>query len=92
MLIRCGKPPGMLDRGPGSLPWVDERGGRGRQVAKSYLPELIVGWRSDGVDYSRDYFFLGWWPLLFSLEWWGRFLVWGVWFPSRLLLEGTDHN
>jgi hypothetical protein len=38
----------MLDRGPRPLPWVDERGGRGRQVAKSCLPVLIVGWRSDG--------------------------------------------
>jgi hypothetical protein len=27
----------------------------------------------------------------FSLEWWDRFLVWGVWFPSHLPLEGTDH-
>jgi hypothetical protein len=27
---------------------VDERGGRGRRVAKSCLPVLIVGWRSDG--------------------------------------------
>jgi hypothetical protein len=42
---------------------------------------LIVGWKSDGVDRAWDYFFLGWWPLLFSLEWWGRLLVWGVWFP-----------
>jgi hypothetical protein len=40
----------MLDRGPGSIPWVDERGGRGRQVVKSHLPMLIIGWRSDGVD------------------------------------------
>jgi hypothetical protein len=23
------------------------------------------------------------WPLLFSLEWWDCFLVWGVWFPSH---------
>jgi hypothetical protein len=34
---------------------------------------------------------LGGWPLLFSLEWWGRFLVRGVWIPSRLPLEGTNH-
>jgi hypothetical protein len=26
---------GMLDQGPGSLSWVDERGGNGRQVVKS---------------------------------------------------------
>jgi hypothetical protein len=39
---------------------------------------------------SQDWFFLGWWPLLFNLEWWGYFLVWGVWFPSCLPLEGID--
>jgi hypothetical protein len=44
----------MLDRGPGSLPRVNERGGRGRQVVKSHLPTLIVGWRSDGMDHFRD--------------------------------------
>jgi hypothetical protein len=38
----------MLDQGPGSLPWVDERGGRGRRMVKSYLPVLIIGRRSDG--------------------------------------------
>jgi hypothetical protein len=38
----------MLDRGPGSLSRVDERGGRGRRVVKSRLPLLIVGQRSDG--------------------------------------------
>jgi hypothetical protein len=54
MLIHCGKPLGMFDRGPGSLPWVDERGGKGRQVLKSCMFVLIVGWRSDGVDCSRD--------------------------------------
>jgi hypothetical protein len=30
-------------------------------------------------------------PPLFSLEWWGHFLVWGEWFPNHLLLGGTDH-
>jgi hypothetical protein len=47
MLIHCGKPSATLGGGPGSLPQVDERGGRGRQVMKSHLPALIVGWRSD---------------------------------------------
>jgi hypothetical protein len=42
----------MLDRGPRSRPLVDERGGRGRQVVKSHMSMLIVGWRSDGVDHS----------------------------------------
>jgi hypothetical protein len=32
--------PGTLDWGPGSLPWVDKRGRKGRQVVKSYLPAL----------------------------------------------------
>jgi hypothetical protein len=48
MLIQCGLPWGMLDRGP----QVDERGGRGRKVVKSRLPTLIIGWRSDGVNCS----------------------------------------
>jgi hypothetical protein len=42
------------------MPQVDEKGGRGKQVAKSRLPVLIVGRRSDGMDRSRDQFFLGW--------------------------------
>jgi hypothetical protein len=58
-LIRRRKPPGMLDRGPRSLPRVKERGGRGRQVEKSRLLALIIGWRSDGMDYSQGYSFLG---------------------------------
>jgi hypothetical protein len=41
------------------MPQVNERGRRGKQVAKSSLPALIIGWRSDGVDNSQDYFFLG---------------------------------
>jgi hypothetical protein len=32
----------------------------------------IVGWKSEGVDCSRDQFLLGWCPLFFSLEWWGN--------------------
>jgi hypothetical protein len=54
MFIRCGEPLGTFDLGPGSLPWVIERGRRGRQVVKSCLSALIVGWRSDGVDYFQD--------------------------------------
>jgi hypothetical protein len=34
--------------------------------------------------------FLGWWAHLFSLERWGCFLVWGVWFPNRMPLEAID--
>jgi hypothetical protein len=30
--------------------------------------------------------FLGGWPLLFSLEWWGLYPVRGVWLPGHLLL------
>jgi hypothetical protein len=54
MFIRSGEPLGTFDRGPGSLPRVIERSERGRQVVKSRLPALIVGWRSDDVDYFRD--------------------------------------
>jgi hypothetical protein len=32
---------------------VNERGGRGRQVAKSCLPTIIIGWRRDVIDCSR---------------------------------------
>jgi hypothetical protein len=35
--------------------------------------------------------FLGGWPLLFSLEWWGLYMVRGVWLPSHLPLEGVSH-
>jgi hypothetical protein len=44
------------------------------------------------MDHSWDRYFLGWWPLLFSLEWWGHFLVWGIWFPSHLPLKRTNRN
>jgi hypothetical protein len=54
MLIRCGEPPGMSDRGTGSLPRVIESGGMGKQVVKSLLPTLIIGWRKDGADRSQD--------------------------------------
>jgi hypothetical protein len=42
----------MVDREPGSRPWIDERGKRSRQVVKSHLPTLIVRWRSDCMDRS----------------------------------------
>jgi hypothetical protein len=37
MFICYGEPLGMFDRGPKSLPWVIERGGRGRHVVKFCL-------------------------------------------------------
>jgi hypothetical protein len=43
--------PDTFDWVPESLPRVIERGERGKQVVKSRLPALIVGWRSDGVDH-----------------------------------------
>jgi hypothetical protein len=43
-----------VDGGPGFVPWVIKRGGRDRQVVKSYLPTVIIGWGSDGIDYNRD--------------------------------------
>jgi hypothetical protein len=54
------------------MPQVEEGVRTGRQVAKSCLPTPIMGWKSEGMDYDWDYFFLGWWPLLFNLEWWGH--------------------
>jgi hypothetical protein len=43
------------------------------------------------VDHSWDWFFLDWWPLLFSIEWWSHFLIRDVWIPNYLPLEGIDH-
>jgi hypothetical protein len=43
------------------------------------------------MDHFWDWFLFGWCPHLLSLEWWGHFLVRGVWFSSCLSLEGTDH-
>jgi hypothetical protein len=59
MLVHLREAPGYVPPGPGFLPRVDKRGGMGSQVAKSWLPTLILGWRRDDVDYSRDWFFLG---------------------------------
>jgi hypothetical protein len=41
-----------------------------RQEVKSCLSASMGGWKSDGVDHFWYMFFLVWWPLLFSLEWW----------------------
>jgi hypothetical protein len=43
-----------------ALPRVEEGGGTGRHVVKSYLPTSIVGWKSEGMDRLWDLFFLGW--------------------------------
>jgi hypothetical protein len=32
---------------------------------------IVIGGRT-GMDYSWVEFFLGWWPLLFSQEWWAH--------------------
>jgi hypothetical protein len=53
-LIRFGEPPGMFDQGPGSLPRVVEGDRRDRQVVKSCVVVLIVGWISEGANYSQD--------------------------------------
>jgi hypothetical protein len=74
------------------MPRVDEKGGRGRQVAKSRLLVLIVGRRSDGMDRSRDQFFLGWCPpppLQPGMV--GSFPGMGCVVPHRLPLKGTNH-
>jgi hypothetical protein len=81
MLIHLWEAPGCIPPGtrvptPGQRDRWD-----GSQVAKSWLPALIVGWRSDGMDYSRDWFFLSWWPLLLSLVWWGYFSSMGSMVP-----------
>jgi hypothetical protein len=54
------------------LSQIEDEGRAGRQVARSYLPTSIVMRERDGVDFSRAQFFLGWWPLLLSQEWWGH--------------------
>jgi hypothetical protein len=41
----------MLDWGLRFVSWVDKRGGEGRQVVKSCLSVLIVGWKSGSMDY-----------------------------------------
>jgi hypothetical protein len=59
--------------------WVKEGRGSGRQVVKSCMPTSTVMRKRDGADCSWFQFFLGWWPLLFSQEWWGhiRYGVYG---------------
>jgi hypothetical protein len=91
MLIHCGKLSGTLDRGPRSLPRVDERGGRGKQVANSCLPALIVGWRCDGHGSFPGLvlFRLVAPPLQPGVV--GTSPGTGVCFPSHLPLEKTDH-
>jgi hypothetical protein len=42
-----------------------------RQVVKSCMPALVARWKGEDVDHFQDLFFLGWWPLLFSLQWRG---------------------
>jgi hypothetical protein len=41
-------------------------------------------WTAPGIS------FLDGWPFPFSLEWLDLYPARGVWFPSRLLQEGTD--
>jgi hypothetical protein len=52
----------------------------------------LPGWF--GGDTRPVYFWglvcLGGWPPFFSLEWWGLYMVWGVWLPNSLPLEGVD--
>jgi hypothetical protein len=59
-----------LNRGPGLVP--GQAGRRDGQTGGEILPACAYHrWKSEIVDYSRDWFFLGWWPLPFNLEWWG---------------------
>jgi hypothetical protein len=59
-------------------------------VMISRLAALIIGWRSDGCGSCPGLvcFRLVAPPLQSAVV--GHFLVWDVWFPSHLLLEGTD--
>jgi hypothetical protein len=41
------------------------------------------------MDYSWDWFFLGWWPLLFSLVWWGHFPGMGCMIPQPFAAGGN---
>jgi hypothetical protein len=81
--------PGRVHSEVRALPKVKEAAGMGKPVAKSCLPVLIIGWKSEGKDHYQGYFFLGLWHLFFSPKWWVHVLVQGVWFPSRLPLEGN---
>jgi hypothetical protein len=65
------------------------RGGMDKQVVKSYLHVPIVGWkkRKRGLLLGLVLFSLVVPPLQPRVV--GLYLVWGVWFPSRLPLEGT---
>jgi hypothetical protein len=90
MIIHYGEPLGLFYQRPRCLPLVDERGGMGRQVAESFLPTLIMRWRSNGVDLLLGLVLFRFVTALFSLEWWVHFLVQDVWFSSHLPLEGTD--
>jgi hypothetical protein len=40
-----------------ALPWVEEGGGTGRRVVKSFLSVPIIWWKSEVVVCSQDYFF-----------------------------------
>jgi hypothetical protein len=51
---------------------VREGGRSGKKLVKSCLPTSIVMRKRDSVECSRFQFFLGWWPHLFSQEWWGH--------------------
>jgi hypothetical protein len=63
----------------------------GRQLAKSYLPTTIInegkGWRG----LLSDFVLFRLVALTLQPRVVGTYLAWGVWFPSHLLLEGTDH-
>jgi hypothetical protein len=70
-------------------PRVKEGGGMVRQVVKSCLPAPIIGWKKHkrGLLPGLGLFRLVAPPLQPAVV--GLYPVWGVWFPSRLPLEGT---
>jgi hypothetical protein len=62
-----------------------------RQVAKSCMPAPIVGWKKckRGLLSGLVIFRLVTPPLQAGVV--GFYLVWCVWFPSHLPLEGINH-
>jgi hypothetical protein len=94
----CGAGHAYPENGSPCVGWLDARVPPGSGQMRKH-----VGWfvgvacsvpRSDVKSTLRvtlGISFLGGWPLLFNLDWWGLYLVRGVWLSSHLPLEGVDH-
>jgi hypothetical protein len=65
------KAPGRSDSMPELISGQGE--GWNELTGGEILPPITIIMRdNDGVDYSQVWFYLGWWPVLFSQEWWGH--------------------